>query len=96
MRDYSIPPYNIVEIGEEVKRIGERLGIHCNLAYPPQFREEGYYSMPTLSEDMVRIAATHGLRLPVVCDTETRRQTASATTYIPSRAGNLHRLIHFA
>ena len=61
MRDYSIPPYNIVEIGEEVKRIGERLGIHCNLAYPPQFREEGYYSMPTLSEDMVRIAATHGL-----------------------------------
>lgn len=32
MRDYSIPPYNIVEIGEEVKRIGERLGIHCNLA----------------------------------------------------------------
>lgn len=28
MRDYSIPPYNIVEIGEEVKRIGERLGIH--------------------------------------------------------------------
>lgn len=86
MRNYSIPPYSIAEIGEEVKRIGERLGIHCNLAYPPQFREEGYYSMPTLSEDMVRIAATHGLRLPVVCDTELAgRQLQQLLTFLRER-----------
>lgn len=26
----------------------------------------GFYSMPTLSEDIVRIAAAYGLKLPVV------------------------------
>lgn len=86
MRDYSIPPYNIVEIGEEVKRIGEHLGIHCNLACSPQLRENGAYSMPTLSEDLVRIAATHGLRLPVVCDTELAgRQLQQLLTFLRER-----------
>lgn len=70
MRDYSIPPYDLVEIGREVKRIGERLGIPCNLAHSPEFREKGLYSLPTLSEDIVRIAASYGVEMSVTGDLE--------------------------
>lgn len=61
MKNFSIPPFNIVEIGQEVKRIGERLNIECNLACSPKFKEMGAYSLPTLSEDIVRIASVYGI-----------------------------------
>ena len=63
MRDYSKPPYSIYEIGAEVKRIGEILNITCNLTYSPQLKSLGAYSMPILSEDMVRI----DLRMKYLC-----------------------------
>lgn len=68
MRNYSIPPYDLAEIGQEVKRIGERLGIPCNLAHTTKFKELGFYSLPTLSEDIVRIAASYGVEMPVTGD----------------------------
>lgn len=68
MRDFSIPPYNLAEIGQEVKRLGERLGIQCNLAHSPQFKAMGYYSLPTLSEDIVRMAGFYGLQMSVTGD----------------------------
>lgn len=72
MRDYSIPPYSLGEIGAEVRRLGELLHIHCNLAHTPEFRAEGYVSMPTLSEDIVRMAAAYGIPMSV---TNTLSQT---------------------
>ncbi len=65
MRDFSIPPYDLVEIGQEVKRLGEVLNVHCDLADPkfPFFRANGYFSMPAISDDMVRIGAKYGIKL---------------------------------
>lgn len=68
MRDYSVPPYDLVEIGQEIKRIGERLGIECNLAHSPQFKQMGFYSLPTLSEDIVRMASAYGVPMSVSGD----------------------------
>lgn len=75
MRDYSLPPFDLAEIGQEVKRIGEILNIHCDLAHSPSFREMGFYSMPTISHDIVRIASSFGLPMVATGDlSETGRQ----------------------
>lgn len=65
MRDYSIPPNNLSEIGAEVRRLGELLHIHCNLAHTPELRAGGYFTMSTLSEDVVRMAAAYGIPMSV-------------------------------
>lgn len=68
MRDYSNPPYNLGEIGTEVKRLGNKLNIECTLCAMPGLKEQGYYSIPTLSEDIVRIANAYGLQMSVTGD----------------------------
>lgn len=75
MRDFSKPPYDLVEIGQEIKRIGERLGIQCNLAHSPFFKEKGFYSLPTLSQDIARMAASYDMRMTITDDlAQTGRQ----------------------
>lgn len=86
MRDYSIPPYNLGEIGREVKRLGELLNIHCNLAHSPESRAEGYVSLPTLSEDIARMASCYGIHMPVTGDLEeTAKQLQSFLTELRRR-----------
>lgn len=68
MRDFSIPPYNLGEIGKEVKRLGDKLNIECALCAMPRFKEQGYVSLPTLSEDIVRIGNAYGLAMTVTGD----------------------------
>lgn len=70
MRDFSIPPFYLGEIGQEVERIGNALNIHCDLAHSPKFKEKGMYSMPTLSHDIVRIASNYDIPMSVTGDIE--------------------------
>lgn len=65
MKDFSLPPYDLGEIGQEVRRLGKVLNVHCDLADPqfPFLRENGYFSMPTISDDMVRIGAKYGIHI---------------------------------
>ncbi len=60
MRNYSLPPYVLGEIGDAVRSIARQLNIECKLCSMPSLRDQGYYSIPTLSEDIVKIAALHG------------------------------------
>ena len=78
MKDYSIPPYILGEIGMEVKRLGEILNIECNLAHAPWFKANGYFSLPTLSEDIVRMASIYGIHMTVTGDLE---ETAKQLQY---------------
>lgn len=78
MKDFSLPPYDIGTIGQEVKRIGAILGVECILCAVPSLKEQGYFSLPTLSEDIVRIATKYGIPMSVTGDLEqTGRQLQS-------------------
>lgn len=86
MRDYSVPPYDLASIGQEVKRIGEILNIQCNLAHSPQFKKMGFYSLPTLSEDIVRMAEANGLQMSVTGDlAQTGIQLQKLITFLKGR-----------
>jgi len=61
MKDYSLPLYDLGEIGSVVKKLGKMLGIECDLCIDPSMKAEGYYSLPTLSEDICKIAASFGI-----------------------------------
>lgn len=86
MRNYSIPPYDLAEIGQEVKHLGDKLNVECTLCAIPGLKEQGYYSIPTLSEDIVRIANVYGLAMTVTGDlASTGIQLQQLITYLRER-----------
>lgn len=68
MRNFSLPPYVLGEIGFAVKRISEQLSIECQLCSISNLKSQGYYSLPALSEDMARIGAKYGIVFTVTGD----------------------------
>ncbi len=70
MKNFSLPPYDLGTIGAGVKRLGELTGIDCKLCVPPALKSQGYYSLPTLSEDISNIAAHYGLKMNITGDIE--------------------------
>lgn len=68
MKDFSQPTYDLGSIGQEVERIGKILDVECNLAATPTLKEMGFYSLPTLSEDIVRMAAKYNIPMMVTGD----------------------------
>lgn len=61
MKDYSLSPYKLTEIGREVKRLGEKLGVKCVLN--PFLSLDGeYYGLQTLSGDISRLAEKYGIQ----------------------------------
>jgi hypothetical protein len=70
MKNFSVPPYDLGTIGDGVKRLGELTGVECELCAHPALKSQGYYSLPTLSEDISNIAAQYGLTMNITGDLE--------------------------
>ncbi len=62
MKDFSLPPFVLKEIGNEVEKLGNRFGIKCVLCANPALRALGGVSLPEVSQDVVNIAAHFGIR----------------------------------
>lgn len=59
MRDYA--NRNIPEFAAAVQHLGHLTGVECNLHEVPALKAMGLYSVPTISEDLVRIANKYGI-----------------------------------
>ncbi len=62
---FNYPSINadLGSIGHAVKKLSELTGVNCNLCEAPGLKDKGFFSMPTLSEDIVRIASKYGISM---------------------------------
>lgn len=58
----------IPDAASAVKHLGALTGVECRISEVPFFKEKGLYSLPTVSEDIVRIASKYGLQESVTGD----------------------------
>ncbi len=70
MKNFAFPPYDLVTIGNGVKRLGELTGIACILCEAPALKSQGYYSLSALSKDVSNIASHYGLKMNVTGNLE--------------------------
>ena len=67
MKDFSMPPFDLKGIGDEVLKLGTRFGIKCVLCSNPALRALGGVSLPEVSQDIVNIAAHFGIHSERTC-----------------------------
>ena len=60
--------YNIPDVAATVGHLGDLTGVHCQIHCAPELRARGLFSLPTASEDLVRIAAKYGIQESVTVD----------------------------
>jgi|GEM_PF-6206953 len=65
---------NIPDVASAVKHLGAITGVECNISEVPFLKEKGLFSLPTVSDDVVRIASKYGLHEFVTGDVYTFRQ----------------------
>lgn len=51
----------ITDFASAVNHLGDLTGVECRINEVPLLKSKGLYSLPTISEDMVRIANKYGL-----------------------------------
>lgn len=59
MKDYA--NRGIPKFAAAVQHLGELTGVVCNLNEVPDLKAMGLFSLPTISEDIVRVANKYGL-----------------------------------
>lgn len=59
---------NIPDVASAVRHLGNLTGVECHINEVPFLKEKGLYSLPTISEDVVRIASKYGLHESVTGD----------------------------
>ncbi len=59
MRDYE--NCKIPDFASAVRHLGEATGVACEINEVPFLKAKGLFSLPTISEDLVRIANKYGL-----------------------------------
>lgn len=69
--DYS--NRKIPDVAALMNHLSALTGVKCDVAHTPEFRTMGLFSLPTVSEDLVRIAAKYGLSESVTGDLVTWR-----------------------
>lgn len=72
MRDFA--NRNIPEFAAAVQHLGNLTGVECNLHEVPFLKAMGLYSVPTISEDLVRIATKYGISENVTTEVESSRR----------------------
>lgn len=78
MRDYSLPPYDVVTIGMKVAELCKEFGVNCKLGIP-----DGCYGIPFLSEALVEIASKNNLKISVTGSlAETGRQLQQVLNHL--------------
>lgn len=51
----------ITDFASAVNHLGDLTGVECRINEVPSLKSKGLYSLPVISEDMVRIASKYGL-----------------------------------
>ena len=59
---------NIPDVASAVRHLGNLTGVECHINEVPFLKEKGLFSLPTISEDVVRIASKYGLHESVTGD----------------------------
>lgn len=59
---------NIPDVASAVRHLGNLTGVECHINEVPFLKEKGLYSLPTISEDVVRIASKYGFHESVTGD----------------------------
>lgn len=65
---------NIPDVASAVKHLGAITGVECHINEVPFLKEKGLFSLPTVSEDVVRIASKYGFHEFVTGDVYAFRQ----------------------
>ena len=60
--------YNIPDYASAVRHLGNLTGVYCQIHFDPEMRSRGLFSLPTASEDLVRIASKYGIQESVTGD----------------------------
>lgn len=58
----------IPDVASAVKHLGMLTGVECRINEVPFLKEKGLFSLPTVSEDIVRIASKYGIHESVTGD----------------------------
>ena len=61
MKNYSMPDYDLVEIGNAVKRLSQLTGVPCKMHEVPFLEAEGQLSLTAISDSIVRIGQKYGV-----------------------------------
>lgn len=72
MKDFA--NRNIPEFAAAVQHLGHLTGVECNLNEVPALKAMGLFSLPTISEDLVRIATKYGISENVTTEVESSRR----------------------
>ena len=63
--------YSIPDVAATVSHLGNLTGVNCQIHCDPGLKAMGLFSLPTISEDLVRIASKYGIRESVTGDVKT-------------------------
>ncbi len=63
--------YDIPDFGGAIRHLGNLTGVYCQIHCDADMRSRGLFSLPTASEDLVRIASKYGIQESVTGDSKT-------------------------
>lgn len=63
--------YSIPDVAATVRHLGNLTGVYCQIHCDPELKARGLFSLPTISEDLVRIASKYGIEESVTGDVRT-------------------------
>ena len=61
MKNFSLPDYDLVEIGNAVKRLSQLTGVPCRMHEVPFLEAEGQLSLTSISDSIVKIGQKYGI-----------------------------------